>query len=109
MPQLIQLLVVFALNFSVLAWRNDCFHSGLFRFLDNRIQIITPVSQKGLGFDAVNQGFSLFTIRCGTFCIKTLTGTPCASTARCILVLSPLFSLPCLDFRRELHFRERGL
>ncbi|MPN03118.1 hypothetical protein SDC9_150341 [bioreactor metagenome] len=43
------------------------------------------------------------------FVIEILTGTPCASTARCILVLSPLLSWPCPDCPREHHFRAHEL
>ena len=35
--------------------------------------------------------------------IRILTGIPCASTAKCILVLSPLLSWPYLDCLHEHH------
>ena len=59
MPQLIQLFVVFTLNALIFARRNHRFHSGLFRFPDHLIRVLTPVCQKSPGFNAVNQGFSL--------------------------------------------------
>ncbi len=70
MAQFIQLLVVFPLNFSVFTRWNNRLHTDLFRFFNNRIRVVTPVSQESLGFDAVNQLFSLVTIRSGTFCNK---------------------------------------
>jgi len=70
MPQFIQFFVIFTLNLTVFSWRNDCFHSRLFGFLDNRIRIIASISQEDFCVDTVNQLFSLLTIRCGTFCNK---------------------------------------
>ena len=70
MPQFVQLLVIFSLNFSVLARRNHRFHASLSRFLDHRIRIVASVGQKRLGSNAIYQFFSLATIRCGTFCNK---------------------------------------
>ena len=70
MPQFVQLLVIFSLNFSVFARRNNRFHASLFRFLDNCIRIIASVGQKRLGLNAIYQFFNLATICCGTFCNK---------------------------------------
>ena len=41
--------------------------------------------------------------------IRILTGIPCASTAKCILVLSTLLSWPYLDFLHEHHFHVHEL
>ena len=70
MPQFIQFFVIFTLNLAIFSWRNNCFHSGFFGFLNNRIRIIAAISQKDLRIDTINQLFSLLTIRGGTFCNK---------------------------------------
>ena len=63
MSQFIQLFVVFALNFAIFARRNNRFHPGLFRFFNDCVRIIAAISQKNLGCNAINQGFSLLAIR----------------------------------------------
>ena len=57
-----------------------------------------PASIPSINFSAYPQSAAVPLV------IRILTGIPCASTARCTLVLSPLLSCPYPDCRRERRF-----
>ena len=96
--QFVEVFVVRSLVFSVFLWRDDGVHAYTSCLLKNGIGIIALVRNQMIRVDPLDQSAGLCAIRSGTFC-RDLTGIPHASTARCILVLSPLLCGSCPDCR----------
>lgn len=106
MPKLIKMLLVLSSLLTVLLRRDDHFHSCRLRRLHDLVRIVGAVRKQIVGIDPFNQltgnlQASRQSARVPSV-TRNRTGIPCASTARCILVLSPLLSGSSPDCRPSL-------
>jgi len=70
MPVFIEVLIVAALIFAVLLWRDHSPHALIFRLRKNGVAVIAAIGQQIFCAYALNQVTSLRTIRSGTLCNK---------------------------------------
>ena len=68
--QFVDVLVVHTLLFSILLRRDNHFYSCVYCLSNDRICVVSPVSQQSSGVKAFNQLRSVLTISCGTFSDK---------------------------------------
>ena len=70
MAELVEVFVIRAEYFAVAFGWNNNLHTHRLSELNQRVHVVTSVSQKGKGIDSHNQLFSKFAIRSGTCCNK---------------------------------------
>ena len=97
MPQFVERFIILPLIFAIFSWWNNWHHPLRFYLIDN---ILTAIPRSARRFCAVKPSINL------RACMQSAvvpwvtairTGIPCASTAKCSFVLSPLLCDSYLD------------
>ena len=81
------------MDFSIFAWWNYRFYTMFFYIFNETVAVIA--SSAITSIESLHEFASLRTIRNDTWCDNHSARIPCASTARYIFELSPLFYVPC--------------
>src|ERR1700722_1655160 len=97
MTKFVEIPVVFPLDFAVLPRRYHWLHALLGSLLKDRVGIIPAIRHRCSAQIPSIRGKAWVQSAEVPGVIRTRTGRPSASTARCILVLSPLLCGPCPD------------
>lgn len=71
MAYLVQILVIFSLDFTILLWRNDNAHSLCHSLIYYGIAVVATISQQVFGSETFYEELSLSAICCCALCNKS--------------------------------------
>ena len=71
MPKFVEMLVVLPLVFAIFLGRNDYLHPVSLGLVDNRVGMVSAISQEILGIEVLYKERSLCAIRDGALCDKS--------------------------------------